>query len=427
MAKSVCFYFQVHQPFRVAQSSVFTEDNPVIFDGPTDYENKKIFEKVARKCYLPMNKLLLDIIEKHPEFRASFSCSGVFLEQCEMFGEIGEKVLNQFKALAKTGNVEFITETYYHSLSFLHSKLEFTEQALLHHKKVQELFGQKPQIFRNTELIFSDELAEFIRNLGFKGILCEGWNIDDPNNVFNAKPVKHEKSHSKITKKHAPVNMFGLKKKIKPEIKVLTKNYQLSDDIAFRFGDKNWASFPLFSNTYADWIDSTPGDTINLFMDYETFGEHQWEDTGIFDFFAAFPEEFAKRGIKFRTPSETIEDFEVKGEFSAPEYLSWADEHRDLSAWLENDLQKSAFEELNQLEQKLHKIRKSRKKEVKDFLHDFRKLQTSDHLYYMSTKYFADGDVHTYFSPFDTPYDAFIAFMNALEWFRGRGKKLGIL
>ncbi len=427
MAKSVCFYFQVHQPFRVAQASVFTDKNPVIFDGPTNYENQKIFKKVAEKCYIPMTQIILDIIEKHPEFRASFSCSGVFLEQCELFGAVGKKVLTQFQQLAKTGKVEFITETYYHSLSFLYSKLEFTEQALMHHKKVQELFGQKPQIFRNTELIYSDELAEFVRNLGFKGILCEGWKIDNPNIVFNAKPVKHEKSHHKITKKHAPVNIFGFKKKIEPKIKVLTKNYKLSDDIAFRFGDKNWSEYPLFADKYANWVDSVQGDTINLFMDFETFGEHQWSDTGIFDFFAALPTEFAKRNIKFRTPSETIDNFEVKGEFSSPKYLSWADEHRDLSAWLENDLQKSAFEELNQLEQSLHKIRNSKKKEIKDFLHDFRKLQTSDHLYYMSTKYFADGDVHTYFSPFDTPYDAFIAFMNALEWFRGRGKKMGIL
>lgn len=429
MKKSLCFYFQVHQPFRLSSTTLFEVDKENhLFEGPEGYSNLAVFDKVARKSYLPMTSLLLEMLELYPDFRVSFSLSGVFLEQCEQFGKIGELVLRNFKDLAQHPRVEILAETYYHSLSFLHSKAEFAEQVWLHNQKVYKLFGVKPRIFRNTELIYSDELAEFVRLLGFQGILAEGWDTvlsdDQPNHVRIAHPVKLSKEDLKIAKKYAPVNFWGMRKKPSESINVLTKNYKLSDDIAFRFGNKAWNEYPLTVEKYADWLDQTWGETINLFMDFETFGEHQWEDTGIFDFFRALPAELERRNIGFRTPSETIADFPARGTFSSPHYVSWADENRDISAWLENDLQKSAFSQVIEIEKVLYKYQNKRKQAIQELLHDFRRLQTSDHFYYMSTKYWADGDVHTYFSPYGSPYDAFINYMIILDVFKGRIKSL---
>ncbi len=433
MAQSVCFYFQVHQPFRLNKRSFFDDDSvhDVLFEGNEEFQNRAVFEKVAQKCYLPMTTLLLELLDRYPEFRVSFSLSGVFLEQCETYGDIGDAVLTQFQALARTGQVEFLAETYHHSLAFLHSKLEFAEQIQLHNEKVYSLLGVKPRIFRNTELLYSNELAEFIRHLGFEAILAEGWHtalpFDNPNHVWTAQKTDIHPHDIRIARQFAPVNFFGFRKPIASDIKVLSKNYALSDDIAFRFGNKGWAEHPLTTEKFATWTLDALGETVNLFMDFETFGEHQWEDTGIFEFFRYLPSALLDRGITFRTPSETIRDFEPKGVFSSHEFVSWADENRDISAWLENDLQRSAFDEVVRLEKILHTHKNSRIPEIKSILNDFRKLQTSDHFYYMSTKYWADGDVHTYFSAYKSPYDAFINYMVVLDLLKRRMKSMKLI
>lgn len=433
MTQSVCFYFQVHQPFRLNKRSFFDEDNlhHRLFEGNEEFQNHAVFEKVANKCYLPMTNLLLELLDRHPEFKIAFSLSGVFLEQCETYGDIGDAVLTQFQKLAKTGKVEFLAETYHHSLSFLHSKLEFAEQVQLHNQKIYSLLGVKPRVFRNTELLYSNELAEFVRHLGFDAILAEGWHtalpFDNPNHVWEAQKIDLHPHDIAIAKDFSPVNIFGFRKKISPTLKVLSKNYALSDDIAFRFGNKEWEGHPLTTEKFADWVSQTHGETINLFMDFETFGEHQWDDTGIFDFFRYLPGKLLDKGISFRTPSETIREFKPKGIFSSEEFLSWADENRDISAWLENDLQRSAFEEVVKIEKALHAYKASRSVEIQQLVSDFRKLQTSDHFYYMSTKYWADGDVHTYFSAYKSPYDAFINYMVVLDLLKRRMKSLRIL
>lgn len=402
MSPKICFYFQVHQPYRLGECSFFDENYS--FEG----DNRAIFEKVSYKCYLPATDMLLEMLHHNPEFSCSFSLSGVFLEQCEQFGEVGKRVLENFQRLVKTGRVEILGETYYHSLSFLFSKEEYAEQIRMHEKKVKKLFGVKPRVFRNTELIFRNDIAEFIREMGFDGMLAEGWDRHlwnfSPNHVWSAKRVFLNPDESRIAREHC------IKKKTKDSLPLLLKNYRLSDDIAFRFGPQ-----PITAETFVDWAEKSGGETINLFMDFETIGEHQWEDTGIFNFFRALPNACRNRGIVFHTPSEAIKTLEVKKEYDVPEFLSWADSERDLSAWTENELQSSAIEALSQLEEKLHSHKKD--PELEHLLHDFRKFCTSDHLYYMCTKYFSDGDVHAYFSPYDSPYEAYILFMNSVRSF----------
>jgi alpha-amylase len=406
--KSVCMYFQVHQPYRLSNLSHFDIARTDInyFNGPLNFANKDIFEKVALKCYLPTNKILLELLNKHPEFKISFSLSGIFLEQCMEFGEIGKKVLDTFKELAKTKKVEFLSETYHHSLAYFYSKKEFAEQILEHRDLIYKLFKKKTNIFRHTELIYNNEIANFIRNMGFKGILAEGWdpvlNGKSPNYVYEPLNCKIHKSDEKLA------NKYAIQKRKPKNFKLLLKNYKLSDDIAFRFSQKSWEGFPLTADKYAAWVDATEGETVNLFMDFETFGEHQWEDTGIHEFLKHLPEEILKRNIGFKTPSETIKKFKSHGEIDIHHPLSWADTERDLSAWFGNDLQESAIASVFEIEPL---INKKRSKELKN---KWRKLQTSDHFYYMCTKYFNDGDVHKYFSPYESPYDAYINYMNVL-------------
>ena len=400
-------------------SLLHPESNPAdLFVGHTPHTNKEVFEKVAYKCYLPMNELLLKLCKKYKGFRCSFSISGVFLQQCEAFGDVGMQVLDSFQELAQTGQVEFISETFYHSLSFLYSKLEFCEQVKLHRELIQKYFGTNPEIFRHTELIYNNELASTVHQLGYRAIITEGWHTalpgDNPNYLHTAHLIDVSKSDQKLLKKYTrKKSLFRSQKH--DQLLVLSKNYELSDDMAFRFGDRNWSHHPLHADTYANWVKDTPGDTVNLFMDFETFGEHQWEDTGIFKFFEALPKEFWKRQIKFMTPSETIDAYEPQGVYETETWVSWADEARDISAWLDNDLQHSAYDVLKELEGKLHPYLKSKKPKWKNLWEDFRRLQTSDHLYYMSTKYWADGDVHTYFSPYESPYDAYINFMGVAD------------
>ncbi len=411
--KSVCLYFQVHQPYRLSECSFFCDQIDDFFIGPKGYKNEDIFNKVADKCYLPATSLLLDLVKKYPDFKIAFSLSGVFLEQCEQYSKKGSKIIKLFQKLAKTGQVEFLAETYYHSLAFLYSKFEFAEQIKLHQKKIKKLFGITPKIFRNTELIYSNQIAEFIRQMGFKGMLAEGWDthlkMKSPNHLRIAKKIFLEEKKFKIAEK------YRIRKKIEEELPVLLKNYKLSDDIAFRFSNTSWNEHPLFIEKFAHWLTHAEGETINLFMDYETIGEHQWEETGIFDFFKALPKELKNNNIGFHTPSEAIKKLKPIDEYDVHNYLSWADSERDISAWAENDIQKSALEELLNMEKALNPYLKSRKPEIKKIIDNFRKMQTSDHLYYMCTKYWNDGDVHKYFSPYESPYEAYINFMNNLR------------
>ena len=386
---SVCFYFQVHQPFRLRRYSVF-DSEPTYFD---DFKNAEICRKVSNKCYLPANNMFLELIRKYDgAFRISYSITGVIMEQ---FEQASPKVLDSFKELADTGCVEFLAETYYHSLSFLYSRDEFVEQVDLHRSKIRSLFGQNPKVFRNTELIYNNELAQLVAQMGFKAVLCEG--ADHILGYRSPNFLHHPPRCSQIT--------------------LLLKNYRLSDDIAFRFGDRQWKEWPLTAEKFADWINQVNGNgyAVNLFMDYETMGEHQWADTGIFDFMQHLPDKILAYGTNdFRTPSQVIDQYPVAGELDVPHTISWADTERDLSAWLGNAMQSNALHELYRLENQI------KAKGDQALLADWRKLQSSDHFYYMCTKYFSDGDVHKYFNPYESPYDSYINFMNVLDNIRGR-------
>lgn len=394
---SVCLYFQVHQPRRVKHYRFFDigEDHAYFNDeGDSDLHNRRVLSKVADKCYLPTNRLLLSLLEQHPEFRVAFSISGVALDQ---FAEYQPAVLESFQELARTGRVDFLTETHYHSLAFLRSPREFRRQIALHQKSVWHYFGVVPTVFRNTELIYRNDLAREIAALGFDGMLAEGheqvlgWR--SPNYLYHAKDL--------------------------PRFKVLLKNYRLSDDIAFRFSERSWSEWPLSADTFAHWISAHngAGEIVNLFLDYETFGEHQWADTGIFDFLRALPGALLRHPDNdFVTPSEALARFESVGEYDAPHYVSWADVERDLSAWISNAMQHDALRALYDLETLVVEAGDD------ELLHDWRLLTTSDHFYYMCTKWFSDGDVHAYFNPYASPYDAFIAYMNVLSDVRLRAE-----
>lgn len=384
---AICFYFQVHQPFRLKKYRIFDIGNDD--DYYDEEKNREIMLKVANKCYLPMNNVLLDLIRIYGEkFKIAFSISGVAIEQMEKYAP---HVLESFKDLARTGCVEFISETYYHSLSFLYSKDEFKKQIDMHRELIKKHFNQEPQIFRNTELIYTNDLADFIENLGYKGILSEGWDT-----------VLHWRSPNFV---YEPQNTNG-------HIALLTKNYKLSDDIAFRFSNKGWEEWPLTTEKYVEWVNriNGNGEILNLFMDYETFGEHQWADTGIFDFMKSLPGEVLKnQDNSFVTPSEALTRFEKRDKIDVPFLLSWADTERDLSAWLGNKMQQESIREIYELESVVKKIGDPK------LIDDWRKMTTSDHFYYMCTKFWSDGDVHKYFSAYDSPYDAYVYFMNSLN------------
>lgn len=418
MAQSICFYFQVHQPFRIREHKLrYPPENHDYFKGGTPQSNEEIFDKVSQKCYLPTTKLLKELCDQYPDFHCAFSLSGVFVEQCERYKNLGDEVLKCFQDLAQTGKVEYLAETYYHSLSFLYSKAEFARQIEMQRNLMIKYFDQKPKVFRNTELIYRDDLGEFIRLMGYDGIMAEGWATALPDNNPNLIRYHHPIQLGK--EDHALATEYKTSETITDHVKILTKNFLLSDDIAFRFSQSTNSDLPLTADTFAQWVLDSPGDTVNLFMDFETFGEHQWEDTGIFEFLRHLPAACASRSIVFRTPSQTIDYFEAQHHYKATEFISWADAERDISAWLENDMQRNAFHEISRIEKKLFAHLDSKNRMIQDVLADFRKLQTSDHLYYMSTKFWADGDVHTYFSPYENPYDAYINFMNTihhLDW-----------
>ena len=393
---SICFYFQIHQPIRLRRYSVFEiGQHNNYFD---EEKNESIIKKVMHKCYLPTNKIILDLIGKTDgKFKVSYSMTGIVLEQLEKYAP---EVIDSFKQLVNTGCVEILDEKYYHTLSYLYSKEEFKEQIVIHNKKVRQLFNFKPKVFRNTELVYNNDIADSVYKMGYNGILAEGadhilqWR--SPNFLYRPKGLKN--------------------------IKLLLKNYRLSDDIAFRFSEKGWKEFPLTAPKYASWISKINGNgnVVNLFMDYETFGEHQWEDKGIFEFLKHLPHEILKHPDNdFVTPSEAIKRYNPVAEIDFPHYVSWADIERDLSAWLGNKMQQEAMKEIYNLEPHV-KLSKN-----PALLDEWRKLQTSDHFYYMCTKWFNDGDVHKYFNPYDSPYEAFITYMNILNDFRIKANKLG--
>ncbi|MBN1553937.1 MAG: glycoside hydrolase family 57 protein [Phycisphaerae bacterium] len=386
---SVVFYFQVHQPYRLRRYSIF-DTGPSYFD---DHSNEKILRKVADKCYLPTNRLLLELIRRHEgRFRVSYSVTGTVIDQ---FRQWAPEVLKTFEDLAATGCVEFIAETFYHSLSFLYSREEFVDQTEQHCGMMKALFGARPRVFRNTELTYNNDVARTVEGMGFDAILTEGADnvlgYRSPNFIYN------------------PPNCSRLK--------MLMKNYRLSDDIAFRFGNRAWAEWPLTTEKFAGWVDQINGNgyVCNLFMDFETFGEHQWADTGIFDFLRALPDAILRHGKNdFQTVSEAIHRYPSVGEVDVPHMISWADTERDLSAWLGNSMQSNALHDVYALREKVLAA------DDPLLIHQWRMLQTSDHFYYMCTKYFADGDVHKYFNPYESPYDAYINYMNILDNVRAR-------
>ncbi|HVM73274.1 MAG TPA: glycoside hydrolase family 57 protein [Candidatus Paceibacterota bacterium] len=395
--KSVCFYFQVHQPYRVKRYRVFDIGNdPEYFNdrSESDLNNRRIAEKVARKSYIPTTALLLEMLKRHPELRVSYSFSGIALEQLERYAP---EALDLFRKVVDTGQVEVLGETYYHSLSFFYSPSEFERQVGKHRDTIRRIFGVWPRAFRNTELSYRNDLASWADKAGYTAILAEGWDPilgwRSPNYVYRPKGTEN--------------------------IKLLLKNYRLSDDVAFRFSSREWSEWPLTTEKFGAWLGEAEGDTVNLFMDYETFGEHQWEDTGIFQFLEHLPVEIAKNpGINFMTPSEVASAYEVRDEVDMPHVVTWADTDRDLTAWTGNPMQRAALDSVYGMENDVllandHKL-----------LEDWRRMQTSDHFYYMCTKWSNDGDVHAYFSPYESPYEAYIAYMNALSDLKLRVEKV---
>ena len=394
--QAIVLYLHVHQPWRVRDYTVFdTAIDHEYFGETTDAHrsNKAIFEKVADKSYRPMNSLLKSLLAKHPEFKLSLSITGTFIDQAEAWAP---DVLEDFKQLVATGRVEVVAETYHHSLAFFYSRDEFERQVEKHRDRVKELFNVEPKTFRNTELAYNNKLAEWADSRGYEAILTEGWD-----------PVLEWRSPNYA---YSPAGTNN--------IALLMKNYKLSDDLAFRFSNREWEHFPLHSDKYVDWLKqslSDDGQIINLFMDYETFGEHQWADTGIFKFFASVVEEWLVDDSRtFYTTSEAAKECKKVGEISVDRTITWADAERDLSAWLGNSLQHEAMHHLYALE---HDVLHSGDEIL---IEDWRRLTTSDHPYYMCTKWFTDGDVHAYFSPYDSPYDAFLYFMNAIRDVRYR-------
>ena len=386
MKKSICLYFQVHQPTRLRLYRFFDIGKDSHYYD--DFADRTILKRIAQHCYLPMNELLLNDIERNKgEFKVAFSISGIALEQ---FDRYTPEVIDSFRKLAATGSVEFLCETYYHSLASLVNEAEFKHQVTKHAKTVEQYFGVRPTAFRNTELIYSDAIGRQVYDMGFKVMLAEG-----------ARHILGWKS---------PDYLYC--DDVQPKLKLLLRNYSLSDDIAFRFSDKGWKDWPLTGEKYLSWLKASDGDVINLFMDYETFGEHQRAASGIFDFMRYLPEVILKDGsFEFLTPSQAAKKHKAIAPLEVPDATSWADEERDVSAWLGNELQQDAFNKLYGQTERLSLV------DDPVLWSDFGRLQESDHFYYMSTKFFSDGDVHKYFNPYNTPYEAFINYMNVLSDF----------
>lgn len=391
MSKAIVLYLHVHQPFRVRPYSIFDAGVRHDYFASDNWEertnNERILRKVADKSYLPTNAILLELLHKHPQFKLSLSITGTVLEQMEMWAP---DALKSFQDLVATGRVEIVGETYHHSLAFFFSRLEFEKQVTMHREAVRRLFKVTPTAFRNTELSYSNDVAYWADKAGYKAVLAEGW---DPILGWRSPNYVYQPSYTE-------------------NIRLLMKNYRLSDDIAFRFSDKNWNGWPLTAQKFTDWIKSADGDhtNVNLFMDYETFGEHQWDETGIFDFLRHLPDEWLDgSGDTFMTVTEAAESIEPRDHVDVPYTVTWADTERDLSAWLGNHIQIDAMRVLYAIENDVLATHDH------GIIEDWRKLQSSDHAYYMCTKWFKDGDVHAYFSPYSSPYDAYLYYMNAIR------------
>jgi alpha-amylase len=391
---SVVLYFQLHQPYRLRRYTAFDSGNQY-FD---DESNTALLNRISDKCYIPATSLILDMVKRHDgRFKLAFSLSGCIIDQ---FRDHRPEVLNLFEKLAKTGSVEFLSETYYHSLASQYSTEEFEEQVRLHDKLIHDLFGQTPRVFRNTELIYDNKLGQWAANTGrYVGMLSEGADKAlagrTPNRVYRSVGS--------------------------PSIPLLLKNYRLSDDIAFRFSNRQWPEWPLTAEKFARWITSQPDAQVcNLFMDYETFGEHQWAETGIFKFLEAFPEKLLEltNGWDFQTPTEAFASYKPTDTYHVEHAISWADSERDLSAWAGNAMQLNALRDYFKLEQQI------KASDNPGLLRDWRRIGASDHAYYMCTKYFADGEVHKYFNPYQSPYDSYINFMNVIDSLRNRSGAL---
>ncbi len=401
----IVFVFEVHQPHRLRknlhwENQLFrrtTKDS--LFDYYFDNEvDREIFQRAARKCYFPSNQILLEQIdarrkEKRP-VKVSFSVSGVFLEQCEMFNA---DLLESFKQLAATGRVEFLNQTYYHSIASLYpEKSEFADQIQMHHEIVKSLLSYEAKVFENTELLYNNSIAQTVEEQGYQGIYTEGvekiLGDKSPNYIYSPK-----ESHS---------------------IRVLLRNYKLTDDIGFRFSARWWNEWPLTADKYAQWLAQTSGDCISIFPDYETFGEHHWPETGIHDFLRHLPEEILKWGnLKMSTPTEVISRYQPQGEIDVPEShgtVSWADLERDSSGWLGNAMQWAYYTSLRRLEPLVHEA------DDLEWLRLWRNFQTSDHLYYMFTKGGGPGEVHSYFSPYESPINAYVAAQTSIMDFETR-------
>ena len=399
--RAIVLYLHVHQPYRVRDYTIFDagkDHNYFVAPDGDRTNNADIIRKVSEKSYLPTNERLLRMLNENPEFRLSMSITGTLLEQLE---EYAPHVLESFNQVIATGRVEIVAETYHHSLAFFYSRAEFEAQVKMHREKVQQLFGVTPTAFRNTELSYNNDLAYWADKAGYKAILCEGWD-----------PVMGWRSPN-----------FVYRPSYTDNIRLLTKNYKMSDDIAFRFGNKGWEEYPLTVDKYLDWVNTSwDQPLLNLFMDYETFGEHQWADTGIFDFLEELPRKWlANPAHTFMTVTEAATRFDAVDFLDVPQTITWADTERDLTAWLGNKLQQGSIQSLYDLKDAIigsHDLK---------LIEDWRKLQTSDHFYYMCTKWWSDGDVHAYFSPYETPYIAYMNFINAFHDLQFRLSEKGLL
>lgn len=390
MTKGITFYLHVHQPYRVRPYSVFDiGSRHDYFDqyDDSDLNNEKIFHRVADKSYRPMTALLQTLLDRHPDFKVSLSISGIFIDQAESWAP---DVLESFKRLVATGRVEILSETYNHSLAFFYSRYEFDAQVDLHRQRIKQVFGVTPTAFRNTELAYNDDLAQWAESRGYQAIIAEGW-----------EPVLGDRSPNQV---YRPTGTES--------IRLLLKNYHLSDDIAFRFGDQSWTEWPLTAEKFTGWADNSTAATplVNLFMDFETFGEHQWADTDIFGFFERFVAEWLQGPDRtFYTVTQAAHAFDPQGDMSMPYTVTWADSERDLSAWNGNSMQQEALRHLYAMESDV--VRSG----DMELIRDWRYLQSSDLFYYIATKWDLDGDVHSYFSPYGSPYDAFLYYMNAIR------------
>ena len=398
--KAIVLYLHVHQPYRIRHYTAFdTAHDHNYFTPEYDEQtsNERILHKVAEKSYLPTNRRLLKLMHENPEFKISMSITGTVLEQLEAWSP---EALQSFKDLIATDRVELVAETYHHSLAFFYSRTEFEAQVRMHAEKIKKVFGVTPTAFRNTELSYNNDVAYWADQAGYKAVVAEGWDPvlgwRSPNYVYRPTYTKN--------------------------IRLLLKNYRLSDDIAFRFGDRSTPVWPLTADKFAGWLgDNQEATNFDLFMDYETFGEHQWGDSGIFEFLEHLPKEWLKnKHHTFMTVTEAAESFEAKDQVDMPQTVTWADTERDLSAWLGNGMQTNAILALYNLEDSI--------KSTGDLqlIEDWRRLTTSDHFYYMCTKWFNDGDIHAYFSPYDTPYEAYMNFMNAYHDLKFRLSVKGI-